>query len=157
MPLVVLCRIMKANGFDQVLTKGKAGRDVADPAQEAGFSILLGTKPANPRGLGDQHPASDLHADNVAEWFTKPGLVGLTEWSASGPQDLQSLLQLHSSEAHLLESWRISYEVLVSDAVSLGIPRSVIPTLKEGASAQQIQAAVQHLQDMVASFMSSGL
>lgn len=57
----------------------------------------------------------------------------------------------------LLEQWHAAYSSLVIDAVDLGIPRSVIPSVKAGASPAELQRAVQHLQDMMASFMSAGL
>jgi hypothetical protein len=57
----------------------------------------------------------------------------------------------------LLEQWHAAYGSLVVDAVDLGIPRSVIPSVKADASPAQLQKAVQHLQDMMASFMSAGL
>jgi hypothetical protein len=57
----------------------------------------------------------------------------------------------------LLEQWHAAYESLVVDAVDLGIPRSVIPSVKADASPAELQKAVRHLQDMMASFMSAGL
>lgn len=57
----------------------------------------------------------------------------------------------------LLEQWHAAYESLVVDAVDLGIPRSVIPAVKAEASPQELQEAVQHLQAMMASFLSAGL
>lgn len=62
-----------------------------------------------------------------------------------------------SASQKLLEQWHAAYNSLVTDAVDLGIPRSVIPIVKPDASPAELQAAVQHLQDMMASFLSSGL
>jgi hypothetical protein len=59
--------------------------------------------------------------------------------------------------ARLLEQWHAAYASLVVDAVDLGIPRSVIPAVSADASPAELQQAVQHLQDMMASFLSAGL
>lgn len=57
----------------------------------------------------------------------------------------------------LLEQWHAAYESLIVDAVDLGIPRSVIPSVPRDASPAELQDAVQHLQAMMASFLSAGL
>lgn len=57
----------------------------------------------------------------------------------------------------LLQQWHAAYQSLVVDAADLGIPRSVIPVVPEDASPAQLQEAVEHLQAMMASFLSAGL
>lgn len=60
-------------------------------------------------------------------------------------------------DERLLGQWHAAYGQLVVDAVDLGIPRSVIPDVAPTASPAELQEAVQHLQAMMASFLSAGL
>ena len=152
---------MRGNGFDVPLIKHAAG-DSTDSS--AGLCVLIGTKAVVAGGTTSSSPSSNMRADNVQDWFTKPGLAGLMATSAQHHDHDQPSLeqQLNSVSAqnptqYVIERWRGAYEVLVSDAVALGIPQSVIPLLKEEATPEEIQGAVQHLQDMVASFLSAGL
>jgi hypothetical protein len=123
--------------------------------------------------------AGGMRPDNVGQWFTKPGLAGLAQSAAAaagtgdslatspdattaGPVDSKQQQQQADvsgafSDERLLQQWVASYEVLVGDAADLGIPRSVIPQLGRQPSPAEVQAAVGHLQAMVASFLSSGL
>jgi hypothetical protein len=123
-----------------------------------------------------------MRPDNVGQWFTKPGLAGLAQSAAAAAagtagsvvtspdataadqaEDKQQQQQQQAdvsgafSDERLLQQWVASYEVLVGDAADLGIPRSVIPQLGPQPSPAEVQAAVGHLQAMVASFLSSGL
>jgi hypothetical protein len=129
--------------------------------------------------------AGGMTPDNVGQWFTKPGLAGLAESAAAAAsgtgdgaatspaaaaadqadskqqqrqqQQQQADVSGAFTDERLLQQWVASYEVLVGDAADLGIPRSVIPQLGTQPSAAEVQAAVGHLQAMVASFLSSGL
>ncbi len=56
-----------------------------------------------------------------------------------------------------LVRWRIAYQAMCSDAQALGIPRSAIPPLPPNASAESIRQARDHLEAMMASFLSAGL
>jgi hypothetical protein len=57
----------------------------------------------------------------------------------------------------VLERWQGAYLALCGDAADLGIPASALPRLPPDATAQQLQEATEHLQNMIASFLSSGL
>ncbi|KAG2422802.1 hypothetical protein HXX76_015749 [Chlamydomonas incerta] len=60
--------------------------------------------------------------------------------------------------AQVLERWAEAYGQLVEDAAELGVPRSAIPQLPPGpVSPEQLRAARDHLQAMIASFLSAGL
>jgi hypothetical protein len=101
----------------------------------------------------------------------QPGLAGLPEAAAqthhtqqqqhhTEPEAQPATSGTGASEAvneRLLQQWHAAYESLVVDAVDLGIPRSVIPAVPKDASPAQLQEAVQHLQAMMASFLSAGL
>jgi hypothetical protein len=127
-----------------------------------------------------------MRPDNVSQWFTTPGLAGLADVAAaagtadaaapaheskpagrtavgsntdSEQQQQPAVVDVSAafSDERLLQQWVSSYEVLVGDAVQLGIPRSAIPCLGPQPSPAEVQAAVGHLQAMVASFLSAGL
>lgn len=168
---------------------GPAAGQPAAAASEVQIRILVASKGwGSGSTLSSSTPqpaaaASAMRADNVAQWFTTPGLAGLADVAvvggaagaaeqtpASNPsaaassdseQHLQQQQELDVSAAfsdeRLLQQWVASYEVLVGDAAELGIPRSVIPQLGPQPSPGEVQAAVAHLQAMVASFLSAGL
>jgi hypothetical protein len=121
---------------------------VIDDAER--LHVLIATKQQASMGSG---ASSSMRPDNVSVWLDKPALAGLVEAAAAAEA---SGVGDPDAEA-LLEQWRGAYDAMASDAHSLGIPRSVLPALPQDADAAQLQAAVQHLRDMVASFMSSGL
>lgn len=56
-----------------------------------------------------------------------------------------------------MERWAAAYEALSQEARDLGIPKSAIPALPNDVSPQQLRTMRDHLQAMMASFMSSGL
>jgi hypothetical protein len=153
--------VLQANGFDAPLVMDAAA------AQAAGcdMRVLVAGKPrfwsAGAADADAAAAATEVRADNVQQWFSKPALSGLAEAAAAagGEQQQQQQQQQpqQSRDARLLEQWRAAYESMTADAVELGIPRSVVPRLAADASAADMQAAVQHLQDMMASFLSAGL
>jgi hypothetical protein len=172
--------VLQANGFDNVTAlisihsiqqwlawaAGEqlvtAAATAAETSKESELCVLLARKaPVSAANV----PLGMMEPDRVAEWFTKPGLTGLRNAAvaaaegAAADSSNPSGLPFPSLQPgdRVLEQWRASYEVLVADAVALGIPRSVIPSLSHAASPQEVQQAVQHLQNMVASFLSSGL
>uniref|UniRef100_A0A383VHU0 Methyltransferase type 11 domain-containing protein n=1 Tax=Tetradesmus obliquus TaxID=3088 RepID=A0A383VHU0_TETOB len=132
-------------------------------------------QPAGAAAAPDAAP--DMRPENVTQWFTTPGLAGLAgvaaapaaaaAAAASGTRSEQQQQQQQQqqqadvsaafSDERLLQQWVGSYEVLVGDAAELGIPRSVIPQLGPQPTPGEVQAAVAHLQAMVASFLSAGL
>ncbi|WIA34988.1 hypothetical protein OEZ86_013268 [Tetradesmus obliquus] len=117
--------------------------------------------------------AALLQANGFEQWFTTPGLAGLAGVAAAPAdaaaaaggtrseqqqqQQQQADVSAAFSDERLLQQWVGSYEVLVGDAAELGIPRSVIPQLGPQPTPGEVQAAVAHLQAMVASFLSAGL
>lgn len=88
-----------------------------------------------------------------------PAGSGSNTTAAQQPAGASNHISLTGGAANerLLEQWHAAYQALVTDAVDLGIPRSVIPEVKPDASPAELQQAVEHLQDMMASFLSSGL
>jgi hypothetical protein len=172
-------------------TAGDSGTAAGQPAaaaSEVKLRILVASKgwgSGSTAGSSTPQPAAaaaDMRPDNVAQWFTTPGLAGLADVamvggagaaeqaagsnpSAAASSDIEQQLQQQQqldvsaafSDARLLQQWVASYEVLVGDAAELGIPRSVIPQLGPQPSPGEVQAAVAHLQAMVASFLSAGL
>jgi hypothetical protein len=56
-----------------------------------------------------------------------------------------------------LERWQVAYKVLVDEAEELGIPSSAIPPLPADADAAAVKQIRDHLQNMIASFLSAGL
>lgn len=115
----------------------------------------------------------------VAPCTLQPGLAGLLEAASahsSQPHQQQHHTDLTVQPAtsptagssggaaaaaavneKLLQQWHAAYQSLTVDAADLGIPRSVIPAVPADASPAQLQEAVQHLQAMMASFLSAGL
>jgi hypothetical protein len=173
--------LLQANSFDEPMVTGGQGGGAAG---QAAMCVLAASKPkfwSGGAAQADTATGLDMRADNVQQWFTKPGLAGLSEAAAGSPPAAPSTQQQRSSSSsseaagggrgagvpaaplqedvdeRLLQQWRGAYESLVVDAVDMGIPRSVIPVLQPGASPLEIQEAVQHLQAMMASFMSAGL
>jgi hypothetical protein len=162
--------------FNSPLTTMSAAAGGADPAAAPGAG---GMRPDNVRqwftkpglaglaesaaaaaagGAGDSEvssPAEPIAAGNGDA--TTVGEVGKQEQQQQQQQQQPAGVSGAFSEARLLQQWVASYEVLVGDAADLGIPRSVIPQLGRQPSPAEVQAAVGHLQAMVASFLSSGL
>jgi hypothetical protein len=52
---------------------------------------------------------------------------------------------------------RCAFEQTVADAVQLGVPRSALPNPQDGASAQELAAAISHVEDVVSSFLSANI
>eukprot|EP00879_Flechtneria_rotunda_P016190 GHRR01016934.1.p1 GENE.GHRR01016934.1~~GHRR01016934.1.p1 ORF type:complete len:131 (-),score=44.84 GHRR01016934.1:500-892(-) len=106
---VYACRVLNGNGFDQVLVMDRlpvADTLISNTAQ-ADVRMLLATKAA--LAVAGESTSDKLTGDNVAEWFTKPGLAGLAE-QASGTAVTQADgdVQLLSSPDRLMEQWRMS-------------------------------------------------
>ncbi|KAL4426973.1 hypothetical protein ABPG77_009534 [Micractinium sp. CCAP 211/92] len=59
--------------------------------------------------------------------------------------------------AATLERWAAAYHEMAADARQLGIPASAIPALPDHPTAEQLRAARERLEGMVASFLSAGL
>jgi len=55
------------------------------------------------------------------------------------------------------ERLRASLDYTASRALALGVPRSALPAPQAGASAEELAAAVGHVEDMVASFLSANI
>jgi len=52
---------------------------------------------------------------------------------------------------------RTTFDAACADAVALGVPYSALPAPREGASADELAAALAHTEDMVASFQSANI
>jgi len=52
---------------------------------------------------------------------------------------------------------RAAFESARADAVTLGVPSSALPRPQEGASAEELAAALAHAQDVMASFLSANI
>jgi hypothetical protein len=158
------CPAPQAVGFaevqvvQEVLQPDEPGGGGAEAAAAA-FCAVIGRTPRPP----------ERTADNVEDWLVPPALHELGSGRASGSAGATAAgssggggagpleePELQVSEA-ALERWRYAYRMLVADARDLGIPASAVPLLPEEAGPEQIRRARDHLQKMVASFLSSGL
>lgn len=52
---------------------------------------------------------------------------------------------------------RVAFESAIADACNLGVPRSALPAPQEGASAEELAAALAHVEDVVSSFLSANI
>ena len=156
--------VQQVSGFASV-------RAVSHPT--SGFRALVATPPPpapRPARLGPENvrqlfwaPAlADVpHApDGAAVASSSPGRSGSGGDARALSGGAAGALAGARPDPLLALEWRAAYGALAADAQELGIPASAIPRLPDAdadLTLELLQARQRHLQDMVASFLSSGL
>jgi hypothetical protein len=144
--------MLQANGFGAV-------RTVSHPA--ARFRALVAAAPPpppRPPRLGPDNVRELLWAPALGAPLPVPG--GAPAPAAAAATEAAEPPPRAPPNALLALEWRAAYGALCADAHELGIPASVIPRLPDDdaeLSLELLQERQRHLQDMVASFLSSGL
>lgn len=115
-------------------------------------------------GGGDQGPNTSSSSNSAPRPFviSGPAPFRMPRWPLP-PLDEEdaargSTPSITPAGAELARSrLRMVFDGAVADAVELGVPRSALPAPQEGASADELAAALAHVEDVVASFMSANI
>lgn len=160
----LVCKTLLANGFVTAEVHGlKATAVTGTIGSNSGGAASSNSMRSTTATQGDpcvvvlartpQGPAAQT-AGNVREWLQAPAIEAA---ATDVPLHGAPLTSNGMDTADLVLQWQAAYMVLAAQACDMGIPASAIPPLPHDGTAQQVQDAHEHLQNMLASFLSAGL